>query len=208
MTAAGSPATATRIYDAEGSRGGTVTSAAGADAGQERRPRLRARGAGAPGTKLSIDCRGKRVDAEWWGPFYKRGKNERAVSDDLYYTKDHEWARIEDATAEGRDHRRHALRGRAARRRHPGRAAQGGRALKPAEVFGSVESVKAVSDLFAPLSGKVVKVNSPLARFARVRQRGSLRRGLDDPGRRSQRQGADGLMDAEAYQTFLREQAE
>ena len=29
----------------------------------------------APGTKLSIDCRGKRVDAEVVrGPFYKRGK--------------------------------------------------------------------------------------------------------------------------------------
>ena len=35
-----------------------------------------------PGTKLSIDCRGKRVDAEVVsGPFYKRGRNhERAVS--------------------------------------------------------------------------------------------------------------------------------
>ena len=30
-------------------------------------------------------------------------------------------------------------------------------------MFGSVESVKAVSDLFAPLSGKVLKVNSPLS---------------------------------------------
>ena len=29
-------------------------------------------------------------------------------------------------------------------------------------MFGSVESVKAVSDLFAPVTGKVVKVNSPL----------------------------------------------
>ena len=30
------------------------------------------------------------------------------------------------------------------------------------EVFGTVESVKAVSDLFAPVTGKVVKVNTPL----------------------------------------------
>ena len=38
-----------------------------------------------------------------------------------------------------------------------------GETVKQAEVFGTVESVKAVSDLFAPITGKVVKVNSPLA---------------------------------------------
>ena len=37
-----------------------------------------------------------------------------------------------------------------------------GESLKKDEVFGTVESVKAVSDLFAPLSGKVLKVNDPL----------------------------------------------
>jgi glycine cleavage system H protein len=37
-----------------------------------------------------------------------------------------------------------------------------GDSLRQGQIFGSVESVKAVSDLFAPLSGKVVKVNAAL----------------------------------------------
>lgn len=37
-----------------------------------------------------------------------------------------------------------------------------GRRLKAHEVFGTVESVKAVSELFAPVSGEVVEVNSAL----------------------------------------------
>jgi glycine cleavage system H protein len=37
-----------------------------------------------------------------------------------------------------------------------------GRKLKAHEVFGTVESVKAVSELFAPVSGEVVEVNSEL----------------------------------------------
>ncbi len=84
--------------------------------------------------------------------------------DDLYYTKDHEWARLED-----RDGQKLAtigvtrFAGRPTRRRDTGRSAEGGETVKQADVFGSVESVKAVSDLFAPLSGKIVKVNSPLA---------------------------------------------
>jgi glycine cleavage system H protein len=38
-----------------------------------------------------------------------------------------------------------------------------GKTCRQGEVFGSVESVKAVSDLFSPLSGEVVEVNSDLA---------------------------------------------
>jgi len=37
-----------------------------------------------------------------------------------------------------------------------------GRALKAGESFGSVESVKAVSELFSPVSGEVVEVNGAL----------------------------------------------
>ena len=37
-----------------------------------------------------------------------------------------------------------------------------GRTLKQGESFGTIESVKAVSDLYAPLSGEVVEVNTAL----------------------------------------------
>jgi aminomethyltransferase len=65
------------IYDAAGAPAGTVTSGSPAptlekNVGMGYVPtRLEV-----PGTRLSIDCRGKRVDAEVVrGPFYKRGKN-------------------------------------------------------------------------------------------------------------------------------------
>ncbi|MEE3285926.1 MAG: glycine cleavage system protein GcvH, partial [Planctomycetota bacterium] len=37
-----------------------------------------------------------------------------------------------------------------------------GRALAAGEIFGEVESVKAVSDLYAPVAGEVVEINSGL----------------------------------------------
>jgi glycine cleavage system H protein len=82
--------------------------------------------------------------------------------DDLFYTKDHEWARIED-----RDGAKFATIGVTRYAvEQLGDVTQvdlpkEGEQVKQAEVFGSVESVKAVSDLFAPVTGKVVKVNSP-----------------------------------------------
>ena len=84
--------------------------------------------------------------------------------DDLLYTKDHEWARIED-----RDGTKVATIGVTRYAvEQLGDVTQvdlpkEGEAVKQADVFGSVESVKAVSDLFAPVTGKIVKVNSPLA---------------------------------------------
>ncbi len=42
-----------------------------------------------------------------------------------------------------------------------------GATVDAGEAFGTVESVKAVSELFAPISGKVVKVNDELERLTR-----------------------------------------
>jgi aminomethyltransferase len=76
MTARGIARHGYAIYDADGAPSGTVTSGGPAptldkNVGMGYVPaRL-----DAPGTKLSIDCRGKRVDAEVVrGPFYKRGR--------------------------------------------------------------------------------------------------------------------------------------
>jgi glycine cleavage system H protein len=82
------------------------------------------------------------------------------VKDDRKYTKDHEWAKTEggevlvgitafaveqlgDITLVGVDVK-------------PGDEVEAG------QVFGTVESVKTVSDLFAPLSGKITRVNDKL----------------------------------------------
>jgi glycine cleavage system H protein len=39
-----------------------------------------------------------------------------------------------------------------------------GRAVKAGQPFGEIESVKAVSDLYSPVDGEVVEVNSPIAK--------------------------------------------
>jgi|SRR5687767_317903 len=79
---------------------------------------------------------------------------------DLKYTKDHEWVRLEGGTARVgiTDYAQKAL-GDIVYLELP----EVGRTLNQGEVFGTVESVKAVSELYSPLSGEVVEVNTGLA---------------------------------------------
>jgi|SRR4051794_34142095 glycine cleavage system H protein len=129
--------------------------------------------------------------------------------DDLLYTKDHEWARVE--TRDGQKVATIGITrfavdqlGDVTQVELP----KEGETVNQAEVFGSVESVKAVSDLFAPVSGKVLKVNSPLGDSPEYVNEDPYDEGwmiqiaLSKPGE------LDHLLDAEAYQAFLREQAE
>jgi glycine cleavage system H protein len=79
---------------------------------------------------------------------------------DLRYSREHEWARIDGAIATIGITRFAAEQlGDITQVDLP----KEGEAVRKDDVFGSVESVKAVSDLFAPVSGKIVKVNTPLA---------------------------------------------
>jgi len=79
--------------------------------------------------------------------------------ENLKYTKDHEWAKLDGKTVTVgiTDHAQSAL-GDVVYVELPAV----GRTLKPGETFGVVESIKAVSDLYAPLAGKVVEANSAL----------------------------------------------
>ena len=79
---------------------------------------------------------------------------------DLKYTKDHEWVRADGdiATVGITDYAQKAL-GDVVYLELP----EVGRSLKKGEVFGTIESVKAVSELFAPVSGEIVAVNERLA---------------------------------------------
>jgi len=78
---------------------------------------------------------------------------------DLKYTKEHEWIKVDgtEATVGITDFAQQQL-GDIVFVELPAV----GRQLKQGEVFGTVESVKAVSELFAPVSGEVVAVNSEL----------------------------------------------
>ena len=77
----------------------------------------------------------------------------------LKYTKDHEWAKVEGSsiTVGITDHAQSAL-GDVVFVELP----KVGRELKVGETFGVVESIKAVSDLYSPVSGKVTSVNEAL----------------------------------------------
>ncbi|MBU0503254.1 MAG: glycine cleavage system protein GcvH [Candidatus Omnitrophota bacterium] len=81
------------------------------------------------------------------------------VREGLFYTKEHEWVKIEDnfATFGITDHAQHAL-GDVTFVELP----KAGAELAQGKMFATIESVKAASDVFAPLSGIVVKVNSDL----------------------------------------------
>jgi glycine cleavage system H protein len=80
--------------------------------------------------------------------------------DDLRYTKDHEWVRLEGdrGTVGITDYAQHQL-GDVVYLELP----EVGRKLKVQETFGTVESVKAVSELYSPVAGEVVQVNAALA---------------------------------------------
>ena len=81
------------------------------------------------------------------------------IPEDLQYTKSHEWVRIEGDTATIgiTDHAQDEL-GDVVFVELPDEGAT----FDAGESFGTVESVKAVSDLYAPVGGEVVEVNSTL----------------------------------------------
>jgi glycine cleavage system H protein len=78
---------------------------------------------------------------------------------DFRYTKDHEWVQVagDEALVGITDFAQHQL-GDIVYVELP----EVGRTLRQGEVFGTIESVKAVSELFSPLSGDVIAVNTEL----------------------------------------------
>jgi glycine cleavage system H protein len=78
-----------------------------------------------------------------------------------------------------------------------------GRKLQAGDEFGTIESVKAVSEIYAPVSGEVVAVNEELVDHPEIVNQDPYGRGwilkvhLSDPGQ------AASLMDAAAYQAFI-----
>lgn len=78
---------------------------------------------------------------------------------DLKYTQEHEWLRVEGELATvGITSFAAEQLGEIVSVQLP----EEGDMVEKGEVFGSVESTKSVSDLFAPVSGKITRVNSPL----------------------------------------------
>lgn len=122
---------------------------------------------------------------------------------DLKYTNEHEWIRLESNVATV------GITSFAAEQLGDVVAVElpeEGDEVIRGEVFGSVESVKAVSDLFSPVSGVVVKVNTPLNDSPEYVNEDPYDEGwmieieLSDPDELEE------LMDADDYSSYVAEQ--
>jgi glycine cleavage system H protein len=100
-------------------------------------------------TEIEVDIRGQT-------PGQTPSGAEMAYPADLKYTKDHEWMRVSGDLAEiGITNYAQEQLGDVVFVELP----DVGRRVNPGEAFGSIESVKAVSELFAPAAGEIVEVN-------------------------------------------------
>jgi glycine cleavage system H protein len=125
--------------------------------------------------------------------------------DDLRYTKEHEWARVRgNRITVGITAFAVEQLGDVTQVELPDE----GDAVVQGEVFGSVESVKAVSDLYAPVSGKVVRINSPLNDSPENVNEDPYDEGWMLEIEVSDMSQVDKLMSAKAYREFLAEEAE
>jgi glycine cleavage system H protein len=123
---------------------------------------------------------------------------------DLKYTKDHEWARISGKTVVVgvTSHAQEAL-GDVVYVELP----KVGATLQAGAAFGVIESTKAVSELFAPVSGRVVKVNDALSDNPSTVNTDPYQAGWIVEVELSDTKQLDGLMDAGAYEKLLSELA-
>jgi glycine cleavage system H protein len=120
--------------------------------------------------------------------------------ENLKYTKDHEWLKFEDGVA--------TIGITDFAQRELGDIVyvdidSVGKALGAEEVFGTVEAVKTVSDLFLPIAGTVTEVNPALANQPELVNTDPYGEGwmvkvaVDSPT------DVEGLMDAEAYKAIV-----
>lgn len=127
------------------------------------------------------------------------------VPEDLHYSKDHEWIRVEGdvGTVGITDHAQNSL-GDVVYVELP----KVGDSFEAHEAFGSVESVKAVSELFTPVAGEVVEVNEALqdeAEKVNTDPYGAawmIRLRMKNPGE------VDGLLTAAEYEDYTKAETE
>lgn len=121
---------------------------------------------------------------------------------DLRYTKEHEWAKMEgDLVRVGITAFAQEQLGDVVFVELP----KAGAKVTSMKTFGVVESVKAVSDLFAPMSGEVVEVNAALAKTPEVVNQDPYGRGFMLVIRPSKPDEWKELLSASQYQQFLGE---
>ncbi|MDT8273933.1 MAG: glycine cleavage system protein GcvH [Desulfomonilia bacterium] len=126
------------------------------------------------------------------------------IPEDLLYTKDHEWGRREDTSMRVgiSDYAQSEL----------GdivfvELEKMGTRVRPGEKIGTVESVKAVSEIFSPVSGAIIEVNRSLEQSPEMINTDCygdawmVLIAMDDPSETAH------LMDAQAYRGYLEAEA-
>jgi glycine cleavage system H protein len=122
------------------------------------------------------------------------------VREGLRYSKDHEWVKIEeDRVRVGiSDHAQHQLTELAFVQ-----LPKVGQVLKKGEVLGIVESVKNTADVYSPVSGTVIEVNSGLEDDPQVINRSPYDQGWLAVIKWTDSSELAGLMDASGYRKLL-----
>ena len=124
------------------------------------------------------------------------------IPDDLLYTKEHEWAKEEGATV------RVGITDYAAKTLNDVVYVTSPKPNEKVEQFksmGTVESIKAVSEIYSPLSGTVVKVNSQLDSHPELVNKSPYRDGwLIEVKPTNYATQKKSLLDAEAYAAHLK----
>jgi glycine cleavage system H protein len=119
---------------------------------------------------------------------------------ELRYSKEHEWVKVEGTRGRiGLTHHAQSALGDVVFVEVP----KVGRAVKQMEAFGVVESVKAVSDVYAPVSGAVVEVNVGLETTPELVNKDCYGAGWIVVVEMASPKELDALMDATAYEAFL-----
>lgn len=119
---------------------------------------------------------------------------------DRKYHPEHTWAKIEGDTAVIgiTDHAQHQL-GEILYVDLP----EVGKKIKQGEVFGSVESAKVASDLYAPVSGEVIEVNGELADSPELVNESCYEKGWMIKVKIDDRSELEKLLDEAAYKETL-----
>ena len=123
------------------------------------------------------------------------------VPDDLYYTNDHEWIRLEKkkiGVVGITDYAQKKLR-EIIYVELPNVNTK----VKQKETIATVESVKATSDIYSPVSGKIVEVNARLADNPELLNESPYEEGWIAKIELSDEKELDDLMDADEYRRYI-----
>ena len=127
---------------------------------------------------------------------------DESYPEELHYHPEHDWARVEDTEATfGITWYAQDALGEVVFYEPP----EVGSTVTKDQAYAEIESVKAVSDVYAPLSGEIVAVNDAVAERPELINEDPYGEGwlvriqLSDPSE------TDGLLDAAAYRQLLQE---